>query len=497
MMSAFSEILVLVVGDAMLDRYFDGAVEALSPEAPVPVLKHRSTRSALGGAANVAANVASLGGRAHLIAVAGDDDEGRELKSLLTERGIDGGLVIAPGRPTTTKTRLATAGRQLLRIDRETTEAAPAATEHALVGAIAAAVKQAQVVVIADYAKGVLTDTVLASLMAAAKAAGVPVIVDPKRTDLAAYRGARLIKPNRAELALASGLDCRDEALAERAAGQVIASTGADVLLTRSEAGMTLYRAGQPPLTVPSRAAEVFDVSGAGDTAVAAIALAIAAGEDLPRAMRLANTAAAIAVSKAGPVAVTARELDVALRRTPSRAEAAKGELVGLDRAVAIRERWRAEGLKVGFTNGCFDLLHAGHVSLLRACADHCDRLIVALNTDASVRRLKGPERPVQNEASRAAVMGAIDTVDLVLLFDQATPLELIEALMPDVLIKGADYAEDQVVGAPFVKAHGGKVVLAALADGQSTTGLIARIAAGDQPPVARRARPPGAPASQ
>jgi D-beta-D-heptose 7-phosphate kinase / D-beta-D-heptose 1-phosphate adenosyltransferase len=483
MMSDFSGIQVLVVGDAMLDRYFDGVVESLSPEAPAPVLKHRATRSALGGAANAAANVASLGGEARLVAVVGDDDEGREVSALLGERRIGGAVVVDPGRPTTTKTRLATGGRQLLRIDRETTESLAPAPEREVCEAVEAALDGVGVVIIADYAKGVLTPAVLAAVMAAAKARGVPVLVDPKRADLAAYRGASLIKPNRAELTLATGVACADDASAERAARSVIAETGADVLLTRSEAGMTLYRDGEAPLTMPSRAVEVFDVSGAGDTVIAALALGLASGMDLPRAMRVANTAAGIAVSKAGPVAVSGRELALALRRAPSRADAVKGELVDLARAAAVRERWRAEGLTVGFTNGCFDLLHAGHVGLLRECAAHCDRLIVGLNTDASVRRLKGPDRPVQHEESRAAVIGAIDTVDLVVLFDQATPLELIETLSPDVLIKGADYTEDQVVGAGFVRAAGGKVVLAALADGHSTTRLIARIARGETPP--------------
>jgi D-beta-D-heptose 7-phosphate kinase/D-beta-D-heptose 1-phosphate adenosyltransferase len=329
-------------------------------------------------------------------------------------------------------------------------------------------------VIVSDYLKGVVSDAVLDCVREAARERGVPVVIDPKRRDLAAYRGATVLTPNRRELANSTGLDAAREEEALRAAEQVMRQTGASILLTQSEKGVTLYRPGATPWHDPAHAQRVRDISGAGDTVAATLALALAAGVEMEIASHMANVAAAVAVGKSGVSLVTPEELQLALLTVHPEQELT-GQPVGLDLALKVRKVWRDEGLKVGFTNGCFDLLHPGHVKLLEEARAACDRLIVALNTDASVRRLKGPSRPVQPEAARAAVIGAMRPVDLVVLFDEETPLALIDALQPDVLVKGADYREDQVVGADLVKARGGEVRLVQLVPEQSTTGLIAR----------------------
>jgi D-beta-D-heptose 7-phosphate kinase / D-beta-D-heptose 1-phosphate adenosyltransferase len=476
MKHVFENCKIIVLGDVMLDKYVEGRVDRISPEAPVPIMQKVSQRSTVGGAGNVAANVNSLGGIVHLIAVTGDDEEGRAIHTLLVEHGISCDLTIDAARPSTTKTRLIASGSQLLRLDSEYVGPLAPAIEVQVCRAFERALIGAHVVVVSDYAKGLVTDRVLAHVFATARTGGVPVIVDPKRRNFAAYRGARMIKPNRAELQAATGINCDDDAGAEVAARAVIEQTEADVLLTRSDKGMTLYRRDEAPLRIDTAALSVFDVSGAGDTAVAALALGMAAGMSLPRAIRISNVASGIAVSKPGVIRVGADELAFALMmRRDGKSLDGKENLVGTAQAEVQRDCWRREGFMVGFTNGCFDLLHSGHVSLLRECKAHCDRLIVGLNTDASVRRLKGQARPIQDEVARAAVLGALAPVDLVVMFDEDTPLDLITRLRPDVLIKGADYRDKSVVGADIVKAAGGKVVFTSMVNGQSTTQLIAK----------------------
>jgi D-beta-D-heptose 7-phosphate kinase/D-beta-D-heptose 1-phosphate adenosyltransferase len=325
---------------------------------------------------------------------------------------------------------------------------------------------------VSDYAKGVLSDRVLAAVIEHGARAGVPVVVDPKRADWSAYRGAAMITPNRKELALAARATCGTDAECLAAAETVIAATGAAILLTRSEQGMSLFRAGQKPVHLSAKAREVFDVSGAGDTVAATIALGMASGHPPELSMQIANVAAGIVVGKRGTATATPEEIIAALDPGHRLGAAARGA-ISLDEAKALREQWAREGLSVGFTNGCFDILHAGHIALLQQAAGACDRLIVALNTDASVRALKGPARPVQAEAVRAAVMAAVKGVDAVILFGEQTPLETIRELQPDLLVKGADYAEDQIIGADIVKARGGRIVRASLVDGQSTTRII------------------------
>lgn len=466
---------IAIIGDVMVDRYITGSVSRISPEAPVPVLLHGAVRIVAGGAANVAANAAALGATVDLVGLTGSDHEATELRDVLAAHPSihTAGLIADPTRPTVTKTRVMSGRQQIVRIDAESTGAPSAEIESRLIAAATAAVAHADIVVFSDYAKGVLTDAVLAILIAAAKARGVPVVVDPKRRTFEAYRGATIVTPNRRELQEATGLPDDTDEDAARAAAAAALQFGGDVLVTRAEKGMTLWRRGGAVTHVPAEAREVFDVSGAGDTALAALAVSLAAGFPPETAMAVANKAAAIAVGKLGTAVVTREELQQALAQ-PGLDPVPSGALASRAEAEAILSVWRSRGERIVFTNGCFDLLHPGHISLLEAAAAEGDRLVVGLNTDASVRRLnKGPNRPVQDETARARVMGALRSVDLVVLFDEDTPLELIEALRPDVLVKGADYKPEEVVGADFVIAHGGRLVLAEILPGRSTTALM------------------------
>ena len=472
----FPEARVLVLGDVMLDRYVSGSASRLSPEAPIPVLRPSSNRVTLGGAANVALNVATLGGHVALVGVIGDDAAGSELgRQLAISPGIVPHLVVASGRPTTAKTRFMVGVHQLMRLDEEITAAIDAPTATALLERFAKALETADVVVLSDYAKGVLTDDVLRAAIAQSAAMGRTVIADPKRLDFAAYRGATVLTPNEHEVSRATRIDAADDREAVRAAELALDATGgAAVLVTRSAKGLTLVRRGQPALHLPTRAREVADVSGAGDTLVAALAVALGAGASLPEASVLANITAGISVAKQGTATVSRDELLGVLHLEG---------LVATDRKIATREEavaraagWRAQGLKVGLANGCFDLIHPGHVHLLTEARTRCDRLVVALNTDASVQRLKGPTRPLQSETARATVMASLSPVDLVVLFGEETPLELIQVLRPDVLVKGADYRIEEVVGADLVQGWGGMVLLVDLQEGHSTTGTIRRM---------------------
>lgn len=475
-MLSFAGLRILVLGDVMLDRYLYGEVERISPEAPVPVVRLRETRAMPGGAGNVARNIAALGGEAVLVGLRGADAAGRDLAALLgATPGIEDRMVESATRPTICKMRVVAGTQQVVRLDDETAAPAAAAEAAALGAAVAAALPGAAALVLSDYAKGVLAPEVTAAAIAAARAAGIPVLADPKSDDVALYRGASLLTPNARELARAARLPTGTEAEVAAAARAVMQRAGIPALLcTRADKGMTLVRADGAVASVPAEAREVFDVSGAGDTVIATLALAHAGGAPLEEAMRIANAAAGIVVGKLGTATVSAEELAHALH---AQGEASPGGDALLDREAARRlvAEWRAHGLRVGFTNGCFDVLHAGHVALLRAARRRCDRLVVALNTDASVARLKGPARPVNPLADRAAVIAALAAVDAVVAFAEDTPLALIQALMPDVLVKGADYTLDRVVGADVVQAAGGEVALVELLPGRSTTAILAR----------------------
>lgn len=479
-----SDYRVAVIGDVMLDCYMSGSVSRISPEAPVPVLRVTEETAVPGGAANVAANLASLGLRVNLVGLAGQDGARDELVALLEKMGdIDcSGIAAVPGRRTTRKLRVIGAHQQIVRVDHEDIIPCSAEIEADFLPAMERAIEGADIVILSDYGKGVCSDRAIRAVIDRATALGKKVLVDPKRTDLAVYRGAFLVTPNRKELTDATGLPCETDEEAAAAAAKAQVMCGAHLLLTRSEKGMSFFPLGEPPLHVPTVAQDVFDVSGAGDTVVAVLAAALAADMPIRDAMRMANHAAGIVVSKLGTASVTREELAAALLAESTTSDINDGRLLDRDAMVALRWAWAKEKLTVGIANGCFDLIHPGHIALIRQAAESCDRLIMALNTDASVRRLKGPSRPIQDEAARAAVIGAIKGVAAVVLFDEETPLELIEALEPDVLVKGADYTIDRVVGADVVRKRGGRVVLAELTPGQSTSGIVA--AAGAIPSV-------------
>lgn len=473
----FSSARVLVIGDIILDRYVSGAVSRLSPEAPIPVLRPSGDRCTLGGAANVALNIATLGGEAVLVGVIGEDLAGQQVETLVsTTLGISSALVRVPGRPTTAKTRFMTGSHQLLRLDEETTAPLDDTAAAAVLDSVKRHLPMVDVVVLSDYAKGVLCDGVLDAVLALERT-GKLLIADPKRPDFSAYRGADILTPNELEVRTATRIDADHDSEADRAGRVALEQTqGHAVLVTRSAKGLTLVRREMAALHLPTRAREVADVSGAGDTLVAGLAVALGAGASLPDAAVLANATAGISVGKPGTATVTAQELLDVLHLD---------DLVQTDRKVVGREQaaaqvadWKRRGLKVGFANGCFDLIHPGHVRLLSDARAACDRLVVALNTDASVKRLKGPSRPLQNEMARATVMASMAPVDLVTLFDEDTPLELIQLLQPDVLVKGSDYTVEQVVGSQEVQAWGGRVVLVTLQEGHSTTGTIRRMTA-------------------
>ena len=468
-------VRALVLGDAMLDRFVYGRVERISPEAPIPVLGVESESAMPGGAGNVARNLAALGADVVFLSVIGDDEAGAALvRAFAAHPGIDARLSAIAGRVTTVKTRFVAMGQQVLRADRETTAALDTAQGAALVAALAAALEGCQVLVLSDYGKGVLTPAVAAAAIAAARASGIPVVVDPKGRDYARYAGAAVVTPNRKELAEATGRPVAGDAdIVEAARGLLAAHDIGAMLVTRSQDGMSVVTPAEVH-HLKAEAREVFDVSGAGDTVVAALACALGRGAALADAARLANSAAGIVVGKVGTAVVHRDELAAALRERALSAIEAK--LAGRERAAEIAAGWRARGLSVGFTNGCFDLLHPGHVTLLARARSLCDRLIVGLNSDASVRRLKGETRPVQPDIARATVLAALGTVDLVTIFAEDTPEAPIEALKPDLLVKGGDYKAADIVGAAFVQSHGGRVEIVDIVPGFSTTGTLARM---------------------
>lgn len=475
----FAKARILCVGDVMLDRYVYGTVERISPEAPIPILAVVRETAMLGGAGNVVRNLAALKASCCFVSLIGEDPAGREVTHLIAaEPLVEPNLLPEPGRVTTIKVRYVAGSQQLLRADRETVRPAKPHTESELVRRAADDLKHCQAVVLSDYGKGVLSDDVIGQVIAAARAQGRPVVVDPRGSDPTRYAGATVITPNRRELGELAGLRIGTPEQIRDAARVVMAKGGIEaVLVTLSQDGMALFTARGEEHHLRAEAREVYDVSGAGDTVVALLACGLASGLALVDAARLASVAAGIVVGKTGTAVVYPEELVFALRAEDLRFGEAKA--ASMDQALEKVAGWRRQGFRVGFTNGCFDLLHPGHVSLLAQARSRCDKLIVAINSDASVSRLKGPERPVHSEASRAAVLGSLATVDLVVVFGEDTPLEIIRTLKPDLLVKGADYTVENVVGADVVQSYGGEVYLAELAEGHSTTNVIRRMAAG------------------
>jgi D-beta-D-heptose 7-phosphate kinase / D-beta-D-heptose 1-phosphate adenosyltransferase len=468
--------VVLCVGDLMLDHFVYGEVTRISPEAATPVLAVTRQESEIGGAGNVARNIASLGARCIFVGVVGDDDEGRQLgTAFLAESRIEPHLIVDAKRPTTRKVRFVSEhhSTHLLRADWEVARPVAAEIEATLLERMRAILPRVGAVVLSDYAKGVLTPQVVRATIAAARQAGKIVVVDPKGQDFSVYRGATLITPNRKELAEATRQSAAtDHEIAAAAAKLAEIVDSEAVLVTRSEDGMTLYERGAPPMHVPAYPVRVRDMSGAGDTVAAVLGTLLATGVGFEAAMRAANAAAAVAVGKRGTATVSASELRA---RVIPHAVRASEEKIVFDRRVLDDSigMWRRAGLRIGFTNGCFDLLHPGHVKLLTEARAACDRLIVGLNSDASVVGLKGAGRPIQNQQARAEVLAALEAVDLVVIFDEDTPLELIAYVRPSVLVKGADYRLDQVVGRDLVEADGGEVVVVDLVPGYSTSGLV------------------------
>ncbi|MBD5417747.1 MAG: D-glycero-beta-D-manno-heptose 1-phosphate adenylyltransferase [Desulfovibrio sp.] len=483
----FSGTAILVAGDVMLDRYLAGDVARISPEAPVPVVRLEKRWSVPGGAGNVARNLSRLGVAARLVGLVGDDAEGRTLRAAVTAEGIEDALTVSHDRATTSKTRILGHGQQLLRLDEERVAPLGPGELEPLKSAVARLLPGCGAIIISDYGKGVFLrredgGSLCADIMAQAKVAGIPVLVDPKGKDWSSYAGAACVTPNTAEFLEVCGLPAgaRPDAAKRRelAEGLCRQYGFARLLLTRGPRGMILYAPGEEPVRIRAAVREVADVSGAGDTVIAALAACVAGGLGWAESAAVANAAAGVAVGKAGTAPVALAELNEALRQGMD-----NPKLFALPALRHKLEEWRRRGERIVFTNGCFDLLHPGHISLLRQAAALGDRLVVGLNADASVRRLKGPERPIQNETSRALLLAALQAVDAVVLFGEDTPERLIHEVAPDVLVKGSDYRVENVVGADFVLGRGGEVHLVDLVDGCSTTGLVRKMrpaAAGD-----------------
>ena len=465
---------VLVVGDVMLDEYLTGRINRISPEAPVPVFEIEREDMMLGGAANVAKCLVALGAQVSLCGIVGDDAHARLLRDEAANIGVDPDNLIAdPNRPTTLKSRVVAQRQQVIRLDRERPGPVAETAEAQLVDRVRQAAAAADAVVLSDYSKGVLTQAVC---RAAIEAAAGPVIVDPKALPWDRYRGATLLKPNLREAGWFHAAAVHDDESTIAAATAMLERLDIEhTLITRGDRGMTLTSAhpgGQPAVThIPPIRREVFDATGAGDIVATVLALAMSAGADAADAAWLANVAGAVEVSKFGTAVVTDSEILEALGESGI---AYERKVMTRDEAADLADDLRRQGKRIVFTNGCFDILHVGHVNYLERSAQRGDALIVGINTDASVRRLKGSGRPVQNERDRAHIIASQACVDAVVLFDEDTPLDLIEAIRPDVLTKGADYGrKENVVGWEIVERHGGEVALIDLVEGRSTTSLI------------------------
>jgi len=464
----FDQARVLVVGDIMLDRYWEGPVSRISPEAPVPVVTVEQMNDRPGGAANVALNIAALGAFAALSGYAGADAKADVLEAMLRGAGVDCSLSRIPGRETITKLRVISRHQQLLRLDFEQPQ--PCLPDPLPVAELATRLAGCGALVLSDYAKGALREP--GPLIARARKLGVPVLVDPKGADFTRYRGATLLTPNLGELEALVGA-CSTEGELVARGKRLMAELDLEALLvTRGEYGMTLLRPGVEELHLPARAREVFDVTGAGDTVIAVLAAAIAAGTDLPSSVALANMAASIAVGKLGAATVSGPEL----RRAVQQDQGAERGAVTADQLKILMADARSQGERVVFTNGCFDIIHAGHVTYLEQARKLGNRLVVAVNSDESVRRLKGSGRPINSLDRRMAVLSGLEAVDWVVAFEEETPRSLLQALQPDVLVKGGDYTPEGVVGWEIVRGYGGEVRVLDFVDDVSTSAIVNRI---------------------
>lgn len=464
----FDNAQVLVVGDLMLDRYWHGATSRISPEAPVPVVKVGQSEDRIGGAGNVALNIASLGAGASLVGIVGRDEAAESLMARLESAGIHADFQVSASKPTITKLRVISRHQQLLRLDFEDAfeledgDQLPEKVEQLLgnVGAL----------ILSDYAKGALQDP--QALIALARNAGVPVLVDPKGTNFELYRGATLLTPNLSEFEAVVGVCSNEQALVDKGAELMDHLDIKALLITRSEHGMTLLRKNMPELHLPARAREVFDVTGAGDTVISVLATALAAGESLPEAVAMANIAAGIVVGKLGTATISMPEL----RRAISEEQGSERGVVNEEQLLVDVADARAQGERVVFTNGCFDILHAGHVGYLEQARKQGDRLILAVNSDASVKRLKGEGRPINPVERRMAVLAGLEAVDWVVSFEDDTPERLLELIKPDILVKGGDYSRKEVVGWEIVESYGGDIEVLDFLDDCSTTAIVEKI---------------------
>ena len=463
----FSSTRVVVAGDVMLDRYLFGSTGRISPEAPVPVVHVQETDDRPGGAANVAVNLAALGASTSLVGVVGKDAAADALLGIMQARGIDCAFATADDRPTITKTRVQSRGQQLIRLDEENSRPMPGG---ALTDVLQGIVNGAGAVVLSDYGKGALSD--VAAMIRVCREAGVPVLVDPKGTDFGQYRGATIMTPNQSEFEAVAGRCESDDELVERAIDLMQQLELGALLVTRSEKGMLLIENGSEPLFLSTQAREVYDVTGAGDTVIATLAGALACGQSLGSAAAVANLAAGLVVRKIGVATVTTGELAAALHQRGQ----GGGGLVDLDALLALVDEARDRDERIIMTNGCFDVLHAGHVSYLEEAKSLGDRLIIAVNDDDSVKRLKGPDRPINALEDRLLVLAGLAAVDWVVPFSEDTPAKLIEAVLPDVLVKGGDYKPEEIAGAREVLQNGGEVRILSFRDGHSSSRIIDRL---------------------
>ena len=464
----------LVIGDVMLDRYLMGEVSRISPEAPVPVVLLKSQQERAGGAANVAANLALLGISTHMLGCIGNDAEGKSLTALLTTAGINTQhIFISSTRPTVAKTRILGGHQQMLRLDQESNGAFNDSENSTALNAVNAALAfKPAIVILSDYAKGILTEALCQQVIQACHTQKIPVLVDPKGRDYSKYKGATALTPNKKETAEACDTHIQDAALISKAAALKSCLDLQFLAVTRGEEGITLLDKSEHHLSATAQ--QVFDVSGAGDTVIATLAAGIMQGLSPLESLSLANTAAGVVVGKVGTVPITKADLLTALNNAHNTEQAHKiCNLAELNNKV---NAWKNAGQKIVFTNGCFDLLHAGHVTYLEAAKKCGDKLILGLNTDRSVSALKGPARPVVNENDRARVLAALESVDAVILFDEDTPLNLINVIKPNIIAKGSDYSADQVVGGKEVQSWGGEIALIDLVEGRSTSNIIEKM---------------------
>jgi len=482
LINKFDQAKVLLVGDIMLDSFIYGAVSRISPEAPIPVISVNREKKMLGGAGNVLANLAALGCETDIISIIGKDVAGQEVMQHVSDCGVSPhGMVEDLARPTILKTRYISQNQQLLRVDREEIVTPSEVIEKQIISITEKLMAKANILILSDYGKGVLSPNVIKSLIKLANKNKIPVVVDPKGNDFSVYKGASVVTPNRNELQGAmNGMTVKTDSDIESAGQALIKQSGIEtVIVTRSEDGISVINKKDTPVHIPTKAREVYDVSGAGDTVVATIAAMMASGANTAQAAEVANIAGGLAVAKLGTAIISQAELMQAIENSDEDISNDIAPLMDWNAAKDQIEKWQAQGLKVGFTNGCFDIVHYGHVNYLARAKQKCDRLIMGLNHDQSVRILKGPTRPINDEVARASVIGALASIDMVVFFgaenegDDNTPCAVLDAIRPDVIMKGGDYTVDQLPEAKVVLAYGGEVEIMPLYDGYSTTRII------------------------